>query len=100
MKNLIHKLLRVVFMGLVFLLRKTDDGNGAKVCLVCNYPNGGNSICGEACKTEHMNRERFSQTKAFWRELETNPQSKLDYMKLMGMDDEQDYQQRKMKYLG
>lgn len=100
-KTLVHKAFRFLLVGVLTVLRHTDNPEAReKVCIVCNYPNGGNSVCGELHKMEHMNRERYRQSVEFWKELESNPQSKIDYMKMMGMNDEADYQQRKVKYLG
>jgi hypothetical protein len=99
MKTLAHNALKHVLMVVFFLLNKTAPDNLKKVCLVCNYPNGGNSVCSEACKMKHMERERYTQSLAFWRELEANPESKLSYMEMMKCD-EADYQKRKMGYLG
>lgn len=101
MKKLIHNGLKVVFAGLLYLLKLTG-GQEKPVCIVCNYPKGGNSICGEACKHEHTNRERFSQTKEFWRSLSV-PENKRNYMQMMQGEvpyTEEDFEKNKMRYLG
>ncbi len=101
LKKHVHNGLRWVFMGVIYLLKNTA-GEEKPVCIVCNYPKGGNSICGEACKQQHTDRERFSQTKEFWRSL-SDPENKQNYMKMMQGEvpyTEEDFERNKMRYLG